>query len=91
MTRRIATIAASAALLLGLVARPAAAARPSTPDTACLQAGLGVLRSGALGVSVDDVARDGLLGLSLDQVLRAHLFQPELFSGGPGSVGDWCG
>lgn len=84
MKRKILAAGAASALFVGLLAGPAAAARPSTPDTACLQAGLAVLQTLPGGVA--GVAQDGLefggQTLALNQVLRAHLFSPELFP--------WC-
>jgi hypothetical protein len=54
MRTKLSLAVASAALAIGLLAGPAAAA---TPDTACMRAGMNALRS--LG-ALDDVARDGL-------------------------------
>lgn len=86
MRRRMLTVLTLALMVVALMAGPAAA-RPSKPDTACLQAGLSVLQEAG---GVAQFARDGvplsLIGgegtLPLNEVLRLHLSSPELFP--------WC-
>jgi hypothetical protein len=86
MIRKLIVLAACAVAVLA-IASPASAARPATPDTQCLQTGLGVLQANG-GVSY--FARNGvplsLIGgegtAPLSTVLQLHLFQPALFP--------WC-
>jgi hypothetical protein len=96
MTKRATTIALAALLALGLLAGPAAAARP---DTDCLRAGQRVLRElgafqlaakGQLDYAPLDATGLGLIRtelgdeafLPLATVFQLHLNRPELFA--------WC-
>ena len=86
MIRKLAVLVVAVAALV-VSAAPASAARPATPDTACLHAGLAVLQANG-GVSY--FAKNGvplsLIGgtgtAPLSTVLRLHLTQPGLFP--------WC-
>ena len=68
MTRRLLLLVVSSALTLGLIAGPAAAARPAQPDTACLQAGIATLGPETLKA----VGPTGAVG----DVITGHLFSP---------------
>jgi hypothetical protein len=74
MSRRFLTIVSAAALTLGLLAGPAAAARPATPDTDCLRAGIAV-------IGPDGLKAAGPTG-AVGSVITGHLFSPGDW--------DWC-
>ncbi len=95
MMRKIAAMAATGALTLGLAAGAASAApggekgKPEAkPNTACMQAGIGTLQS--LGL-LPAVAKNGIevvdVGVvAFPDVLSLHRSNPELFSEGGVSV-----
>ena len=86
MLRKIVVLAAALVAVL-VIASPASAARPATPDVQCLQTGLGVLQANGgvsffakNGVPLSLIGGEGTAPLST--VLKLHLFQPSLFP--------WC-
>lgn len=95
MSNRIARIATVALFASALVASPAVAvaseapaAPGERPNVACLQAGLGTLKSLGLlsAVAKDGIEVDGAGVLPLRTVLKLHLFDSELFMTGGVSV-----
>lgn len=86
MFRTLLVLAATAVASLALLAGPAAA-KPSTPDYQCLQAGIGVLQANGgvayfarNGVPLSLIGGEGTAPLAT--VLKLHLWSPQLFP--------WC-
>jgi hypothetical protein len=89
LTRTVAAVGISLGLTLGTASvATAAPEKPTKPNTACLQAGIGTLQDLGLlpAVARNGIEVDGVGVLSLQAVLLAHLREPELFQTGGVSV-----
>ncbi|HWQ23167.1 MAG TPA: hypothetical protein VNK94_03575 [Gaiellaceae bacterium] len=89
MLKKLAVLATVALSAMALMSVAPAKGKPADPvaGAACIQAGVGFLKSNDLIVTA---AQRGILGLSLGEIIQLHLTNPELFSGGEGSIGNWC-
>jgi hypothetical protein len=89
MLKKLAVLATVALSAMALTSVAPAKGKPADPvaGAACIQAGVGFLKSNDLIVTA---AQRGILGLSLGEIIQLHLTNPDLFSGGEGSIGNWC-
>lgn len=90
MFKKIAVLATVALSAMAFTAVAPAKGKPADPvaGAACIQAGVGFLKENGL---ITAAAQKQIgFDLSLGQIIQLHLTNPELFSGGEGSLGNWC-